>query len=195
MFIEPHIKAEKKGWIEVVCGSMFSGKTEELIRRLKRAKIANKSIKIFKPKTDSRYGGRNITSHDQNTIESIQVNNSTEIIHLAKDIEVIGIDEAQFFDDQLPKVCEQLALNGTRIIIAGLDMDYLGNPFGQIPNLLAIAEYITKLHAICVVCGNIASRSFRKMEHDSQVVIGEGDIYEARCRVCFEKGVEVEQLV
>ena len=195
MFIEPHIKAEKKGWIEVVCGSMFSGKTEELIRRLKRAKIANKSIKIFKPKADSRYGGRNITSHDQNTIESIQVNNSTEIIHLAKDIEVIGIDEAQFFDDQLPKVCEQLALNGTRIIIAGLDMDYLGNPFGQIPNLLAIAEYITKLHAICVVCGNIASRSFRKMEHDSQVVIGEGDIYEARCRVCFEKGVEVEQLV
>lgn len=195
MFIEPHVKAEKKGWIEVICGSMFSGKTEELIRRLKRAKIANKSTKIFKPKADTRYGNGHITSHDQNTIESIQVDNSEEIIQLAKEVEVIGVDEAQFFDDRLPKVCEQMALKGTRIIIAGLDMDYLGNPFGPMPHLLAISEYITKLHAICVVCGNIASRSYRKVQNDSQVVIGEKDIYEPRCRVCFEKGVKAGQPV
>ena len=188
MFIEPHVKAEKKGWIEVICGSMFSGKTEELIRRLKRAKIANKSTRIFKPIEDNRYGNKHITSHDQNTIESTQVHNSAEIVRLAAEVEVVGVDEAQFFDAGLPEVCEKMALSGTRIIIAGLDMDYLGKPFGPMPHLLAIAEYITKLHAICVVCGNIASRSYRKIADDSQVIIGEKDIYEPRCRICFEKG-------
>lgn len=190
MFIEPHIKAEKKGWIEVICGSMFSGKTEELIRRLKRAKIANKSLKIFKPEIDTRYEKDNITSHDQNTIESIQIADSTSILDLSADVEVIGIDEAQFFDQQLPEVCEQLAMKGTRVIVAGLDMDYQGNPFGPMPHLLAIAEYITKLHAICVVCGNIASRSFRKVKQEEQVLVGEKNIYEPRCRSCFHEGAE-----
>jgi thymidine kinase len=190
MFIEPHIKAEKKGWVEVICGSMFSGKTEELIRRLKRAKIANKTIKIFKPGADTRYYEMNITSHDKNSIASIPILHSKEIIAHAKQAEVIGIDEAQFFDNDLPVVCEELALGGTRMIIAGLDMDFKGKPFGPMPYLLSIAEYITKLHAICVVCGNIASHSYRKVESQDQIVIGEMNIYEPRCRACFEDGKE-----
>lgn len=192
MFIEPHIEATKKGWIEVICGSMFSGKTEELIRRIRRATIANKSVKIFKPNIDNRYHATKITSHDKNAIQAITTQHSSEIIPLAGDTEVIAIDEAQFFDENLPAVCEKLALKGARVIIAGLDLDFKGNPFGPMPQLLATAEYVTKLHAICVVCGNIASRSFRKVASRDTVVIGEMDAYEPRCRNCFEKGMTQE---
>ena len=188
MFIEPHIKSEKRGWIEVICGSMFSGKTEELIRRLKRAKIANLSVEIFKPAMDIRYHVQNIVSHDENAIPSTPIDNSQTILMLAAQVDVVGIDEAQFFDDQLPEVCDQLALRGTRLIVAGLDMDYMTKPFGQIPKLLAKADYITKLHAICVKCGNIANYSYRKTSNSSQLLLGEKDIYEPRCRVCYYKG-------
>lgn len=185
MFIEPHIKGERRGWIEVICGSMFSGKTEELIRRLKRARIANLRVEIFKPKIDNRYHEQDIVSHDENTIPSTPIDHSQTILLMASEVDVVGIDEAQFFDDQLPDVCEQLALKGIRVIVAGLDMDYLQQPFGQIPNLLAKADYITKLHAICVCCGAIANYSFRKTVHEGQVVVGEKDIYEPRCRTCY----------
>ena len=185
MFIEPHIKGEKRGWIEVICGSMFSGKTEELIRRLKRAKIANLKVEIFKPAIDTRYHEQNIVSHDENAIQSTPIDNSQTILLLASDVDVIGIDEAQFFDDQLPAVCDQLAVRGVRVIIAGLDMDYQGRPFGQMPYLLAKAEYITKLHAICVKCGNIANYSHRKNTGPGQILLGEKDTYEPRCRHCY----------
>jgi thymidine kinase len=189
MFIEPNIN-ERRGWIEVICGSMFSGKTEELIRRLKRAKIANLNVEIFKPDMDIRYDAKNIVSHDENAIVSNPVANSKIILSFTKNADVIGIDEAQFFDDDLPDVCDQLALNGIRVIVAGLDMDYMCKPFGQVPNLLAKADYITKLHAICVKCGNIANYSYRKTDHDSQIILGEKDIYEPRCRNCYYKGDE-----
>lgn len=186
MFIEPHVRGERKGWIEVVCGSMFSGKTEELIRRLKRAKIANQRVEIFKPKIDTRYNEEQIVSHDENAIPSTPIESSQNMLQLAGEVDVVGIDEAQFFDNDLPEVCEQLAQRGIRVIVAGLDMDYLKNPFGQMPNLLARADYITKLHAICVQCGNIANYSFRKTPDNEQVVLGEKDIYEPRCRHCYE---------
>ena len=185
MFIEPHISGEKRGFIEVICGSMFSGKTEELIRRLKRVKIANLNAEIFKPKMDLRYHEEQIVSHDENAIVSTPIENSQTILILAQNVDVIGIDEAQFFDDQLPDVCDQLALRGIRVIVAGLDMDYTGKPFGQMPNLLAKADYITKLHAICVRCGNIANFSFRKSSENLQVVLGEKELYEPRCRKCY----------
>jgi thymidine kinase len=185
MFIEPHIKGERRGWIEVICGSMFSGKTEELIRRLKRAKIANLKVEIFKPAMDTRYHVQDIVSHDENAIPSTPIDNSQTMLLLAGEVDVIGIDEAQFFDDQLPEVCDQLAVRGARVILAGLDMDYMAKPFGQMPYLLAKAEYITKLHAICVKCGNIASYSYRKKPVSGQVVIGEKDLYEPRCRHCY----------
>jgi thymidine kinase len=185
MFIEPHINGEKRGWIEVICGSMFSGKTEELIRRLKRARIANQKVEIFKPSLDTRYHEQNIVSHDENAIPSTPIDNSQTILLLASGVEVIGIDEAQFFDDQLPEVCDQLAFQGIRVIVAGLDMDYKARPFGQMPFLLARADYITKLHAICVKCGNIANYSFRKKEAATQIVLGEKDLYEPRCRQCY----------
>jgi len=188
MFIEPNIKNERRGWIEVISGSMFSGKTEELIRRLKRAKIANLRVKIFKPVVDRRYHHQNIVSHDENTIASIPVDQSETILKLAKDVDVVGIDEAQFFDNQLADICERLALRGIRVIVAGLDMDFMAKPFGQIPYLLAKADYITKLHAICVQCGNIANYSFRKTTDDEQVLLGKKDIYEPRCRICYQKG-------
>jgi len=188
MFIEPNLKGERRGWIEVISGSMFSGKTEELIRRLKRVKIANLKAEIFKPSVDTRYDEIKIVSHDENKIQSTPVANSQTILLLAQDVDVVGIDEAQFFDDQITTVCEQLALKGMRVIVAGLDMDYRGQPFGQMPRLLAIADYITKLHAICVKCGNIANVSYRKVAADSQVLLGEKDIYEPRCRVCASLG-------
>jgi thymidine kinase len=188
MFIEPHINSEKRGWIEVICGSMFSGKTEELIRRMKRARIANLTTEIFKPAVDTRYDEMNVVSHDENRIISQPVQHSQNILLLAHDADVIAIDEVQFFDAGIVQVCEQLALSGKRVIAAGLDMDYLGNPFGPVPQLLAVADYITKLHAICVHCGNIASMSYRKTKQSRQVVIGEMDIYEPRCRVCYAKG-------
>lgn len=185
MFIEPNISGERRGYIEVICGSMFSGKTEELIRRLKRVKIAHLSVEIFKPKIDKRYHEQHIVSHDENAIVSTPIDNSQTILLLAQHVDVIGIDEAQFFDDQLPDVCDELAWRGIRVIVAGLDMDYSGKPFGQMPNLLAKADYITKLHAICVRCGNIANYSYRKSTANSQVVLGEKDLYEPRCRKCY----------
>lgn len=183
MFIEPNFKGGR-GSIEIICGSMFSGKTEELIRRLKRVKIANLSYEIFKPAIDVRFDQVNIVSHDTNFIQSTPVESSQTILLLAGDVNVVGIDEAQFFDAEIGNVCEQLALRGIRVIVAGLDMDYTGKPFGQMPNLLAVADYITKLHAICVKCGNIANVSYRKTAAEGQVVLGEKDIYEPRCRIC-----------
>ena len=188
MFIEPSFGGERRGWIEVICGSMFSGKTEELIRRLKRVEIANLKVEIFKPSVDMRYDDVKIVSHDANKIQSTPVANSQTILLLAQDVDVVGIDEAQFFDDQITNVCEQLALKGIRVIVAGLDMDYQGKPFGQMPNLLATADYITKLHAICMKCGNIANVSYRKIAGGGQVLLGEKDLYEPRCRVCAALG-------
>ncbi|HRH57558.1 MAG TPA: thymidine kinase [Chitinophagales bacterium] len=189
MFLEPNVNKSKTGWIEVVCGSMFSGKTEELIRRLKRAKIANLKVEIFKPQIDTRYHETEVVSHDSNSITSTPVSSSQNILLLSNDVEVVGIDEAQFFDDGLPDVCDQLANRGIRVIIAGLDMDFLGRPFGPIPALLAKAEYITKVHAICVRCGALANHSYRLVESDSKVLLGEKESYEPRCRECFEKGI------
>ena len=187
MFIEPSLSGERRGWIEVICGSMFSGKTEELIRRLKRVKIANQKAEIFKPAIDIRYDADKIISHDTNAINSTPVESSQSILLLAQDVDVVGIDEAQFFDAGITTVCEQLALRGIRVIVAGLDMDFSGKPFGQMPNLLAIADYITKLHAICVKCGNIANISYRKTAAAEQILVGEKDVYEPRCRVCYHK--------
>ncbi len=186
MFIEPTLYGNRRGWIEVICGSMFSGKTEELIRRLKRAKIANLKVEIFKPVSDIRFHQQNIVSHDENAIPSTPIEHSQSLLLPAHEAQVVGIDEAQFFDNQLPEVCDQLALRGTRVIIAGLDMDYLGNPFGQMPFLLAKADYITKLHAICVICGSIANYSYRKSEDEAQILLGEANLYEPRCRYCYK---------
>lgn len=188
MFLEPSYKGQRSGWIEVICGSMFSGKTEELIRRLKRAKIANQIVKIYKPKIDTRYADDKVVSHDQNSIDSISIESSRQLLTLTEGINVIGIDEAQFFDNELPAVCQKLALRGSRIILAGLDMDYMGNPFGPMPALLAVGEYITKVHAICHHCGNLATHSYRLTEEDSKVLLGEKESYEARCRVCYAMG-------
>lgn len=194
MFIEPkkNIGSNQAGvgWIEVICGSMFSGKTEELIRRLKRAYIARLRVRIFKPKIDTRYHPSHIVSHNDNSIESIPVGSATEILHEAGDCDVVGIDEAQFFDQAIIKVCTQLANDGKRVIVAGLDMDFKGQPFGYIPQLLCIAEYVTKVHAVCMVCGDVASYSFRLSPTDDQVMLGETSTYEARCRKCFYAGRE-----
>ncbi len=191
MFIEPLNGKEKKGWIEVVCGSMFSGKTEELIRRLKRAQIANKKVEIFKPSIDTRYDAVNVVSHDSNSIRSTPVIHSENILLLAEGIEVVGIDEAQFLDMELPRVCEQLAQKGTRVIIAGLDMDFEGKPFGPMPQLLSVADYITKVHAICMQCGDIAHFSYRKTAEKGKILLGEKDSYEPRCRTCYYIGEKV----
>jgi len=185
MFIEPDIKGPRRGWIEVICGSMFSGKTEELIRRLKRARIANLKTEIFKPIIDTRYDDVKIISHDESSVPSIPVDSSRKILSLAADADVIGIDEAQFFDEDLPLVCDTLALQGIRVIVAGLDMDYTTKPFGQIPFVLARADYITKLHAICMKCGNIANYSYRKVKDEDPIMLGAKDFYEPRCRTCY----------
>ncbi len=191
MFIEPRAHTDKrKGWIEVVCGSMFSGKTEELIRRLNRAKIANQKIEIFKPSVDIRYDETAVVSHNQNSINSRPVNSSLNILLMCGDANVIGIDEAQFFDNELVFVCEKLAEQGVRVIVAGLDMDYLGKPFGPMPALMAIAEYVTKVHAICMVCNDIATHTYRKTNDNNLVMLGELDTYEARCRFCFNDGMK-----
>lgn len=188
MFIEPVSDQGKKGWIEVICGSMFSGKTEELLRRLRRAQIANRRVEIFKPAVDTRYHTTNVVSHDSNSIRSTPVEQSENILLLADDIDVIGIDEAQFLDAELPAVAEKLAQKGVRIIIAGLDMDFEGKPFGPVPHLLSIADYITKVHAICVKCGDIAHFSYRTIAGKSTVLLGEKNSYEPRCRKCYYKG-------
>jgi len=178
-------KVNRRGWIEVVCGSMFSGKTEELIRRMKRAEFAKQKVEIFKPVIDTRYDDEAVVSHNDNTIRSTPVPSSSNILLLATDVDVVGIDEAQFFDDQLPHVCRQLANGGIRVIIAGLDMDYTGKPFGPMPNLLAVAEYVTKVHAICVSCGNLAQFSNRTVSETSQVLVGAVEKYRPLCRACF----------
>lgn len=185
MFIEPSKYHVRKGWIEVICGSMFSGKTEELIRRLKRAEFAKLKVEIFKPAIDKRYDEHDVVSHDSNTIRSTPVESSSNILLLANDVDVVGIDEAQFFDTGLTEVCNQLAANGTRVIVAGLDMDYLGKPFGAMPALMAVAEYVTKVHAICMKCGDIANHSHRITDSDKLVLLGETDSYEPLCRTCF----------
>jgi thymidine kinase len=185
MFIEPLLSGEKRGWIEVICGSMFSGKTEELIRRLKRAKIANLKVEIFKPAIDTRYDEIKIVSHDENQIHSTPIDHSQRILLLAQDVDVVGIDEAQFFDDEISTVCDQLALHGVRVIVAGLDMDFMGKPFGQMPFLMAKADYVTKLHAICMKCGNIANYSYRIIPNEEQIMLGAKNAYEPRCRVCY----------
>jgi thymidine kinase len=175
------------GWIEVITGSMFSGKTEELIRRLKRARFAKQQVEIFKPRIEVRYSVEEVVSHDENTIHSTPVDSSANILLLASGVEVVGIDEAQFFDAGLIDVCNQLADAGVRVIIAGLDMDFKGVPFGPIPGLMAIAEYVTKVHAICVKCGNLAHYTHRLSEDDKLIVLGETDIYEPLCRVCYAR--------
>ena len=188
MFLEPHYKGQRSGWIEVICGSMFSGKTEELIRRLKRAKIANQKVEIFKPKIDTRYDELKVVSHDENFILAVPIDSSRRLLELTDGVGVVGIDEAQFFDTELTDVCQQLALKGKRVIVAGLDMDFKGRPFGPMPDLLAVAEYITKVHAICQHCGNLATHSFRLANEGSTVMLGEKESYEARCRTCYGMG-------
>lgn len=188
MFREnPNSNKQKRGWVEVICGSMFSGKTEELIRRLNRAKYAKQKIEIFKPSIDTRYDDEKVISHDLNEIHSTPVPSSANILILANDVDVVGIDEAQFFDDELPSVCSLLANRGIRVIVAGLDMDYLGNPFGPIPNLMATAEYVSKVHAICVDCGDLAIHSHRIAASKDLVHLGEHQEYQALCRSCFKK--------
>ena len=191
MFIEPHLgNSNKSGWIEVVCGCMFSGKTEELIRRLNRAIIAKQNVEIFKPKVDTRYDKQKVVSHNETSIRSTPVNFAQDIILLAGDCDVVGIDEAQFFDDQLVDVCNKLANAGKRVIVAGLDMDFEGKPFGPMPNLLAVAEFVTKVHAICADTGELASFSYRLSSDDQKVLLGEKQEYEARSRGSFIKGMK-----
>ena len=191
IFIEPRYGIQhRKGWIEVVCGSMFSGKTEELIRRLNRARIAGQTVEIFKPAIDTRYDETAVVSHNENSIQSTPIQSSLNMLLMRNQATVVGIDEAQFFDDELVYVCETLADQGVRVIAAGLDMDYLGKPFGPMPKLMAVAEYVTKVHAICMVCGDLATHSFRKAAENSLIMLGEKDTYEARCRHCFQEGMK-----
>ncbi len=190
MFIEPrHRPGSEKGWIEVICGSMFSGKTEELIRRVRRAQFAKQLIEIYKPATDTRYHETDVVSHDENSISAVAVDSSVNILLLYNGAEVVAIDEAQFFDHELPRVCDELASKGVRVIVAGLDMDFRGNPFGPMPNLMAKAEFVTKVHAICAHCGDVALYSFRIKPDANQIVLGEKDSYEPRCRKHFEEGM------
>ena len=186
MFNEnPTNKSDRRGWIEVITGSMFSGKTEELIRRLKRAKIAMQHVEIFKPRIDTRYSEDEVISHDENTIPSTPVSSAGNILLLTKEVDVVGVDEAQFFDMGLIEVCNQLANRGIRVIVAGLDMDFMGRPFGPVPGLIATAEYVSKVHAICVRCGNLAHHTHRKMKADKLVLLGQKDLYEPLCRKCY----------
>lgn len=179
------------GSIEVICGSMFSGKTEELIRRMRRAQFAKLPVEIFKPSIDTRYGDKEVVSHDSNSIPSTPVNHSSAILLLSSDTKVVGIDEAQFFDDELPYVCTQLANRGVRVIVAGLDMDFQGKPFGPIPALLAIAEHISKVHAVCVRCGAPATYSHRTNESANLVLLGEKENYEPLCRYCYHTANDI----
>jgi len=188
MFLEPFFRGQRSGWIEVICGSMFSGKTEEPRRRLKRAKFANQKVEIYKPRVDTRYDNIKVVSHDENFILATPIDHSDKILKTGADVTVVGIDEAQFFDQDLIQNVQQLALSGKRVIVAGLDMDFRGLPFGPIPGLLAVAEYITKVHAICSHCGNLATHSYRLSSEDSTVVLGEKNKYEPRCRACYNMG-------
>ncbi|HTI60834.1 MAG TPA: thymidine kinase [Mucilaginibacter sp.] len=182
-------RSELGGSIEVICGSMFSGKTEELIRRLRRAQIARLSVEIFKPRTDTRFDETAVVSHNANYIQSTPVENSSSILLLGSDVQVVGVDEAQFFDDELPNVCNILANRGVRVIVAGLDMDFKGKPFGPMPQLMAIAESVTKVHAVCVRCGNPALYSYRLVSNEATVLLGEKESYEPRCRACYNLAI------
>ena len=194
MFLERSMsQADGIGWIEVICGSMFSGKTEELLRRVKRAKIAKQKIKIFKPKKDVRYDKKKVISHDQNSIKSKPVSDSRKIIKLSEKFEVIGIDEAQFFDDSIVEVCNELANQGKRVIVSGLDMDYKGKPFGPMPNLLAIAEYVTKVHAVCSKSGKMASYTHRIVDSDDLILLGDTKKYQALSRKEFIKSNTIKK--
>jgi thymidine kinase len=194
MFLENTVNHEEQfGWIEVICGSMFSGKTEELIRRLKRAQFAKQRIEIFKPEIDRRYDDEDVVSHDENAIRSTPVPAAANIRLLADGCDVIGIDEAQFFDDEIVSVCNDLANQGIRVIVAGLDMDFKGNPFGPMPNLMATAEYVTKVHAVCTHTGNLAQYSFRKSTKDDLVLLGETDEYEPLSRAAFFKAMRKQK--
>lgn len=191
MFIENTLNKERRqGWIEVIAGSMFSGKTEELIRRLRRAEIARQKVEIFKPAVDVRYSETEVVSHDENAIRSTAVENSSNILLLSSDVDVVGIDEAQFFDNGILDVCTTLANQGVRVIVAGLDMDFRGKPFGPMPGLMACAEYFTKVHAICMRCGNIAQFSHRITKGEKLVVLGEKEAYEPLCRACFQDTIK-----
>lgn len=194
MFIEPHLGGKsapsQAGWIEVISGCMFSGKTEELIRRLNRALIARQKVEIFKPAVDKRYHHEQIVSHNDNAIRSTPVDFASDILLLAGDCDVVGIDEAQFFDEAIVEVCNTLANDGKRVIVAGLDMDFAGKPFGPMPYLLAVAEFVTKVHAICAQTGQLASFSFRLVENDARVMLGEKKEYEARSRTAFIEGMK-----
>ena len=195
MFLENTVNhKEQFGWIEVICGSMFSGKTEELIRRLKRAQFARQHVEIFKPIVDTRYDESNVVSHDDNTIRSTPVPSAAHIRLLAIDCDVVGIDEAQFFDDEIVTVCNDLANSGIRVVVAGLDMDFKGNPFGPMPALMATAEYVTKVHAVCTRTGNLANYSFRKSSNENLVVLGEVDEYEPLSRAAFYKAMLKEKV-
>lgn len=178
---------QRRGWIEVICGSMFSGKTEELIRRLTRARIARQRVEIFKPSIDTRFDELKVVSHNENSINSSPVQHSSQILLYANEVDVVGVDEAQFFDDELVEVCNKLAENGIRVIVAGLDMDFSGKPFGPIPALMATAEYVTKVHAICMQCGSLAHYSHRKTDEKKLVMLGETDTYEPLCRSCYQR--------
>jgi thymidine kinase len=189
-FLENSVRTEgRRGSIEVITGSMFSGKTEELIRRLRRAQFAGLRVEIFKPSLDKRYSETRVVSHDDKSIVSTPVDNASAILLLAGDVDVIGIDEAQFFDSSIVDVCNQLADNGIRIVVAGLDMDFMGKPFGPMPALVSVAEYITKVHAICMRCGNLANYSFRKSDDAQVVMLGEKNLYEPLCRNCYNKAI------
>lgn len=188
-------ESHRPGRIEVICGSMFSGKTEELIRRMRRASFAKQRVEIFKPAIDTRYSEENVVSHDQHAIQSTPVDSSSSILLLSSDADVVGIDEAQFFDDGLVKVCNELANKGVRVIIAGLDMDFQGRPFGPIPGLCAIADEVTKVHAICVKCGALAYISHRLVQNDKRVLLGEKLTYEPLCRECYQMALRQEQTV
>ncbi len=188
MFLEPHFSGQRSGWLEVICGSMFSGKTEELIRRLKRARIAGQHVEVFKPSLDTRYESDKVVSHDSNSFVARPITRSATLLEVPDDVTVIGLDEAQFFDADVVRHVQDLAHRGKRIIIAGLDMDFRGKPFGPMCDLLAVAEYITKVHAICSHCGNLATHSYRLTPDTDTVVLGEKDLYEARCRKCFRMG-------
>jgi thymidine kinase len=190
-FLENSVRATgKRGSIEVITGSMFSGKTEELIRRLRRSQFAGLKVEIFKPSLDKRYSETRVVSHDDKSIVSTPVDNASAILLYAGDVDVVGIDEAQFFDISIVEVCNQLADNGIRIVVAGLDMDFMGKPFGPMPALLAIAEYVTKVHAICMRCGNLAQYSFRKSEEAQVVLLGEKNLYEPLCRNCYNEALK-----
>ncbi len=199
MFIEPHISQEgkgpagKSGWIEVICGSMFSGKTEELIRRLNRALIAGYKVEIFKPSVDKRYSDSDVVSHNQNSIRSTPVQFANDILLLSGDPDVVGIDEAQFFDLELVNVVRKIANKGKRVIVAGLDMDFKGEPFEPIPSIAAVSEYVTKVRAICMKCGDVATFSYRKTSSDEKVMLGEKESYESRCRKCFYEDLNKEK--